>query len=229
VLTGVRAQASPLRLGRDPRYDRPIIRQTNGSSAAPAPTDAGDDAGDGPLTTLRGASVEVDPRRVACVAVALGLAALAAVAVILFVAGVDKNAEITGLRQQGVRVEVTVTRCIGLLGGSGSNGVGNSCSGTFVLAGKDYRSSIPGNTLYASGTRLRLVTIKDDPGILATVRQLQGEHASWKVFFLPTALLVVLFTLVSAVAVLLRRGREGGGSATTPLTAGLPRRQPLLG
>ena len=162
---------------------------------------------DQPLTTLRGASVEVDPRKVIRVVVVLCLTVLAVAIVILFVAGVDKNAGITSLRQQGIPVDVTVTRCTALLGGSGSNGVGDSCYGTFVLSGKSYRSPIPGNTIHAPGTTLRLVTIKGDPGLLSTVHQVQTEHASWKVFILPTVLLALLAALVVAIAVRLRRDR----------------------
>ncbi len=210
-------------------YDLPIIRGDSGSTAEQAPKDARPEVSDQPLTTLRGASVEVDPRHVIRVIVALCLTGLAVAVVTLFVVGVDKNAEITGLRQQGIPVDVTVTRCTGLLGGSGSNGVGDSCYGTFVLAGKSYRSSIPGNTLHGPGTTLRLVTIKGDPGLLATVHQLQTEHASWKVFILPTVLLALLTALVIAIAVRLRRGPAGGlSSVSTPLAAGLGGGQPLL-
>jgi hypothetical protein len=177
---------------------------------------------------LRGATVEVDPHRVARVALAVCLAGLATVAVILFVFGADKNAEITGLRQQGVPVEVTVTRCIGLLGGSGSNGAGDSCVGTFSLGGKRYDTTIPGNALWARGTTLPFVTIKDDPGLLATQHQVATEHASWRVFILPTALLVVVSAL--SVALVVRRRKDGGtiSSAGAP-PVGRLRRQPLPG
>ncbi len=182
-----------------------------------------------PLTTFRGASVDVDARQVARVAVALCLTALAAVVVTLFVVGVNHNAEITGLRQQGVPVVVTVTGCHGELGGSGSNAVGSSCRGTFVLDGRRYSETIPGNALSAPGTTIRFVTIASDPGLLATARQVESEHASWRVFILPTVLLVVLAALVAALAVRWRRDRRTANSVSAPLRAGLRRREPLQG
>ena len=152
--------------------------------------------------------------------VALCLIALATVVVILFVAGVDKNTEITRLRQQGVPVAVTVTGCHGLLGGSGSNDAGSSCSGTFVLDGRRYSGTIPGDTLRAPGTTIRLVTIESDPGLLATFHQVKSEHASWRVFILPTVLLVVLAALVAVAAVEHRRHRGTVSSVSTPRAAG---------
>jgi hypothetical protein len=169
---------------------------------------------------LRGASVEVDPRRAARVVIAVCLTALAAIVVILFLAGVRQNSEITELRQQGVLVEVTVTGCRGLLGGSGSNAVGSSCSGTFVLDGRRFSAPIPGNTLRSPGMTVRVVTTESDPGLLATIHQVESEHASWSVFILPTALLVVLVALVAGLAVRHRRVRGSVSSVDAPRAAG---------
>ncbi len=134
-----------------------------------------------PLTTLRGAPVAVDSRRATRLVVTFCLAALGLAVVSLFVAGINKNAQVTLLRQHGVRVEVTVTGCRGLLGGSGSNAVGATCRGTFVLDGRSYSDTIPGDTLRGPGTTLRLVTAESDPGVVATVHQAETEHASWRI------------------------------------------------
>jgi hypothetical protein len=211
-----------------PGYDLPITPGISSSAAPPAPRDKTLDDSDQPLTTLRGASVEVDPRRAARVAVALCVVALAVVGVSLCVAGVDKNAEIRGLHQQGTTVEVTVTRCFGLLGGSGSNGVGNRCLGTFILDGMRYHGTIPGNALWAPGTTIRLVTIKRDPGLLATSHEVANEHTSWRVFILPTVLFVVATALVIAIVVRRQRRSEVIGLVGSPPVGEL-RRQPLPG
>lgn len=91
-----------------------------------------------PVMTLRGAGVEVDVRRVARVGGVVCLGALSVLAVTLLLAGVEKNAQITRLRQRGVPVTVTMTGCIGLAGGSGSNLAGYECRGTFRLDGRRY-------------------------------------------------------------------------------------------
>jgi hypothetical protein len=211
-----------------PGYDLPITPGISDSAVPPAPKDDRLDDSGQPLTTLRGASVEVDPRLAARVAVALCVVALAVVAVSLTVAGVDKNAEINGLRQQGTPVAVTVTRCFGLLGGSGSNGVGNRCLGTFALDGTRYHGTIPGDALWAPGTTIRLLTIKSDPGLLATSHQVASEHASWRVFVLPMMLVVVAAALVIAIIVRRQRRPEAVGSVGRPPVGEL-RGQPLPG
>jgi hypothetical protein len=177
-----------------------------------------------PLTTLRGASVEVDARKVARVLVALCLLVLAAVVGGLFVAGVNRNNEITRFREGSVPVTVTVTDCRGLLGGSGSNAAGSSCSGTFVLGGRRYSATLPGNTLVASGTTIRLVTVAADPGLLETVHQVQSQHTSRRVFLLPAVLAVLLFALTAFVAALAfrrRRNVKTDGPRGAPLVARL--------
>ena len=147
----------------------------------------------------------MDVRLVGRVVLALCLVALAVTVVIFFVAGVHKNSQITSLRQHGVPVRFTVSGCLGLLGGSGSNEAGYSCRGSFTLAGHRYDEPIPGNTLHPPGTVLRAVTVPGDPALVTTARMLDGEHTSAKVFILPVVLLVVLALLVGA---LLRRRRH---------------------
>jgi hypothetical protein len=125
--------------------------------------------------------------------------ALAVLVVVLYVAGFQKNAQITRLRRHGVPVEVTVSGCLGLMGGSGSNLAGYDCRGTFTIDGHRYNEAIPGNTFHRPGATLRAVTVPDDPALLSTVRALATEHPSQSVFILPTILLVVLAFGVGAL------------------------------
>lgn len=145
------------------------------------------------VSALRGAGVgEVDVRRLVRLAVVVCLVALAVVVVLLCVAGARRNAQITNLHRHGVPVEITVSGCLGLLGGSGSNAAGYTCRGTFTVDGRRYNEAIPGNTLYAPGTTVRVVTVPGDPGLISTARSLATEHPSGKVFILPAVLLAVL-------------------------------------
>jgi hypothetical protein len=144
----------------------------------------------------------VDARRTGHVAVVLGLGAVMVTAVFLVVAGIGRNTQIDRLRHHGVPVEVTVTGCRGLLGGSGSNGAGYACQGTFVLDGRRYRRAVPGNRLLAPGSQLSLLTVGDDPGLLADPTVVEAEHPSARVFVLPA---VLFTTAVAAGALALRR------------------------
>ncbi len=135
---------------------------------------------------------------------------------------IHKNDQITSLRQHGFPIEVTVSSCLGVLSGSGSNAAGYSCRGTFVLDGRRYSETIPGSTL-GPGTTLRLVTVKSDPGLIATVHQAESEHTSWGGFILPSVLLVILAALLGRIAVRSRRNPETVSSLSTPLLADSPR------
>jgi hypothetical protein len=149
----------------------------------------------------------VDARRAGHVALVLALAAVGAAGVFLLVAGIQKNAQIAQLRHDGVSVEVRVAECRGLLGGSGSNGAGYACWGTFTLAGQRYTEAIPGNELLTPGSRLRLVTIAGDPGVLAAPGVVANAHPSARVFILPAALFALLVAVAGAL-VLRRRDAQ---------------------
>lgn len=153
---------------------------------------------------LRGAGVDVDMRRLGQVVAGVCLVALVVAVVVLVVAGMDKNAQITRLRTQGVPVEVTVTGCLGQLGGSGSNAAGYSCRGTFTLEGHRYDEDLPGDTLLPPGTMLRGVTVPGDPALVSTPGAVAAEHTSRRVFILPIVL-VVAAVLVGGVLLLRRR------------------------
>ena len=163
---------------------------------------------DAPVSTLRGSGVDVDSRRVVHVVVGLCLVALATVVIILSVAGAHKNGQINRLRQHGVNVEVTVTSCLGQLGGSGTNAAGYQCRGSFAINGRHYNEIVPGNTLLPPGTAVRGVIDPGDPALISTVGAVASEHASWRVYLLPIILAVALALLVAAVVIRMGRNRR---------------------
>lgn len=177
-----------------------------------APDDAASSAA--ALTTLRGAGVDVNTRLAGRVVVALCLVALTVLMVILFVAGYHKNEQINRLRQHGVPVTVTVSGCLGLLGGSGSNPAGYACQGTFTLGGHRYRESIPGTALHPPGTKVLAVAVAGDPPLLSTRHAVATDRASAIVYVVPAILLVVLILLVGVVVVRRRSAKRAGGGGS---------------
>ena len=171
-------------------------------------------APDQPVTTLRGASVAVDARRAGQVVLGVVLAAMAVLAAVLLVAGIQRNARIERLRTSGVPVEVTTTGCRGLLGGSGSNAAGYVCTGTFTFDGRQHVATLPGSTLHTPGSTMRAVMDPSDPSYLASPASVATDQASAKVFILPGVLLLVVAGVLGVVA-LRRRGRADGGPAPT--------------
>ncbi|MGD0881498.1 MAG: hypothetical protein ABSB09_08020 [Acidimicrobiales bacterium] len=173
----------------------------------------GHDAGrsdDAPVGTLRGAGVQVDTARAARVAVVLAVVALVVVAGVLLVAGYRKNSQIDELRAHGVPVELTVTGCYALMGGSGSNAAGYDCSGTYVYGGRTYTEDIPGNTLHPTGSTVRGVVGSSDPALFSTPSTVAGEHPSVSVYIAPAVLVVVAAGFGSWVAVRSRKRRKDG-------------------
>jgi hypothetical protein len=102
---------------------------------------------------------------------------------------------------------VTVTSCQGLLGGSGSNGAGYACRGSYRLHGTSYNEQLPGTTLHAPGTVVPALAVPGDPALVSPVSVVDAEHSSATVYILP-AVFLVLFVVILAV-VLLRRRRRG--------------------
>ena len=90
---------------------------------------------------LRGAGVSVDGRRVGQVAIGSVLVTLLVLTVVFTLVGIHTNQQDDRLHNDGVPVTFTVSGCLGLLGGSGSNAAGYSCHGTYTLDGRTYSSS----------------------------------------------------------------------------------------
>jgi cobalamin biosynthesis Mg chelatase CobN len=140
--------------------------------------------------------VDVDTRRVKQVVVGLVLVTLAVLTVVFFIAGANKNAQQTSLSRHGVPVQVTVTNCIGEMGGSGSTPAGYACTGSYTVDGKQYVEAIPGNTAYDRGSTVQGLTVPGNPTLLSTASVVRAQPASWTVFIVPIVLLVVLLALV---------------------------------
>jgi hypothetical protein len=171
-----------------PESSRPTVASAGGS-AEPV------ESGDQPVTTLRGAQVDVDMRRAGRVVVLGCLVALVAAAAILIVAGIHSNSQITALRQHGVPVSATVTGCTGLMGGTGAQSAGYSCTATYTLDGTQHRQAVPGLAFHARGDTLAGVAVPGDPKLFSTPAHIAAQHASWRVFVVPGVLLAVAFVV----------------------------------
>jgi hypothetical protein len=166
------------------------------------------EAPQGPVSTLRGAGAQVDVHTVAKVVLGLVVATLAVLVIVFVIVGVDKNQQINELRGQGEPVMFTVTSCQGLLGGSGSNGAGYTCRGTYHLGGHTYDEPLPGTAFFTPGATVHAIAVPGDPGLVSPVRVVESEHASWKVY-LPPVILFAALVLILAMVELRRRKRRG--------------------
>ena len=107
---------------------------------------------------LRGAGVSVDARRVGQVALGIVLVTLAVLAVVFTIVGIHTNQQDDRLHDDGVPVTFTVTGCLGLLGGSGSNAAGYACRGTYTIDGKHYAGvQLPGASFHRPGSTVAAI------------------------------------------------------------------------
>jgi hypothetical protein len=162
---------------------------------------------DAPVSTLRGARAQVDGRTVAKVVLGLVVATLTVLVVVFVVVGFDKNRQTDELRSQGVPVTFTITSCQGLLGGSGSNGAGYACRGTYHLDGHTYNEPLPGTAFFVPGATVHAIAVPSDPGLVSPVAMVESAHASWRVYLLPGILFAALL-LVAAAVIWRRRKRR---------------------
>ncbi len=162
---------------------------------------------------LRGAGVQVDVRRVGQVAIGIVLATLAVLAVVFTIVGVHTNQQDDRLHDDGVPVTFTVTGCLGLLGGSGSNVAGYSCHGTYSLQGRRYSEQLPGNSFHRPGSTVAAIAVPGDPALVSPASIVATEHSSAGVFVLPVILAAVLVLLVALLLVLRRRRHAAAGRA----------------
>jgi uncharacterized membrane protein len=165
---------------------------------------------------LRGAGVSVDARRVGQVAIGIVLVTLAVLAILFTIVGIHTNQQDDRLHHDGVPVTFTVTGCLGLLGGSGSNAAGYSCRGSYSLDGRHYSGvQLPGDSLHRPGSTVAAIAVPGDPALVSPTSIVAGQHSSAGAFVLPAVLAAILLVLV-ALLVLRRRRRVTRSAAAPP-------------
>jgi hypothetical protein len=160
--------------------------------------------------------VNYDARRVGRVVVGLCLLVLLVLVIVFTVAGINNNSQINRLHHDGVPVNVTITGCLGLMGGSGSNAAGYSCTGSFTLDGKSYSESLPGTGFHKPHSTLRALVVPGDPALVSPVSVERSQHAGFSVFVLPLVLLIVLVAVSGLVVTLQRRKRDAPAPGVAP-------------
>ncbi len=174
-----------------------------------------------PIDNYRGGTVNVDRRKAAQVVVGVSLVALTVLGLILLIAAISNNNQIDSLKNNGVPVDVKVTGCLGLIGGTGQSVAGFSCTGTYSVNGTLYHQNIPGLAFHKPGTTIRGVVVPSDPKLLSTPDQLARQQASWTAFIIPGLLLLVV--VIVLLIVFLRRRERRASSVPDGTGAADPR------
>jgi hypothetical protein len=147
---------------------------------------------------------------------ALLLALFALVIVVSFISATNDNARIDRLKDHGVAVAVTVTNCVGNIGGSGSNAAGYTCDGSYRVNGIHYREVIGSKTTSSSvGTKVRAVADPSRPSTIELASAVQASSSSVSVYLVPI-LLALSFAILTFVFLRRRATQSRATVASSP-------------
>jgi hypothetical protein len=167
---------------------------------------------------IRGGDGVVDTRRLFRVLLGCVIVALAAFVVVLTVAAAHQNSRIHNLQHRGVPVDVTVTKCLGILSGTGVTVTSFQCSGSYVLAGRSYNAVIGGSsTNHVAGDVVKAIADPLHPTSMSTPGSLASSHSSWRAFIGAGILFLVLVALIAGALWWSRRKSAQLPSADPPM------------
>jgi hypothetical protein len=163
-------------------------------------------------TPLRGPEVQSIGRRFWSVAGAVVLSLFALIIVVSFLSAANDNARIDRMKSHGATVNVTVTSCVGNIGGSGSNAAGYTCRGSYRVDGIRHQAVIGAkSTLSSVGTKLLAVADPEHPSTIELASAVATSSSSTTVYVVPTLLALLLIVLS---ILLIRRPRRAGRRRT---------------
>jgi hypothetical protein len=155
------------------------------------------------VSSLRGPEAQPIGRNFWLVAGTLLIAVLAVIVTVSFISAANDNARIDRLKFHGVSVVVTVTNCVGNIGGSGSNGAGYTCRGAYDVKGVAYHEVIGAKTtLSTTGSTVRGVADPNRPSTVELASAVASSAASPSAYIVPSLLALLL---LAVMAILYRR------------------------
>jgi hypothetical protein len=156
--------------------------------------------------SLRGPDARSISGRFWTVSCVLLLTLFAVIIVATFISATNDNARIDRLKSHGVSVAVTVTSCVGNIGGSGSNAAGYTCRGTYRVNDVRYEEIIGSKTtLSPAGTEVRAVADPNRPSTVELATAVARSTSSSSAYVVPSVLALVFVVLALA---LFRRQRS---------------------
>lgn len=156
---------------------------------------------------------------------ALALVILGVVTVVSFVSAATDNARIERMKAHGIAVAVTVTDCVGNLGGSGSNGAGDTCHGRYRVGATTYHEVIGSMSRFSPpGTIIAGVADPSQPSTVEIASAVTTSTPSNNAYLAPGLLALLFVVLTWAYVHLARRSR-----ARTPARDDVPTGSPDAG
>lgn len=157
------------------------------------------------VASLRGAQAISLGRRFWLRAATVGLVIFAVAIALSFASTINDHSRLDRMKSHGVPVSVTISNCVGNMGGSGSNVAGYVCRGTYSVNGVKYDEIISSMTTFASpGSRVRAIADPSQHGYVALASAVRGASSS-SAAFVVLIILTVLFILLATFLVRVRR------------------------
>lgn len=130
---------------------------------------------------------------------AILLIAFAMAITVSFISAAHDNSRIERLKTEGVPVVVTVTNCVGNIGGSGSNASGYTCRGAYRVKGVSYQETIGSkSTLSSVGSTVSGIADPERPSTVELASAVARSSPSPSAYVVASvlALLFVALTLL---------------------------------
>ncbi|MCU1364018.1 MAG: hypothetical protein JWM55_1846 [Acidimicrobiaceae bacterium] len=151
------------------------------------------------VASLRGAQAASLGRRFWLRAATVGLVAFAVALALSFASTLNDHARLDRMKAHGVPVVVTVSNCVGNMGGSGSSVAGYVCRGTYDLGGVTYHEIISSMTTFASrGSHVAAIADPSQRGYVALASAVKSatSAAAFVVLIILTVALLILVALM---------------------------------
>lgn len=158
------------------------------------------------VAALRGAQAASIGRRFWLRAATVGLVIFAVALGLSFASALNDHARIDRMKAHGVPVTVTISNCVGNMGGSGSNVAGYVCRGTYAVEGVKYNEIISSMTTFAPpGSHVHAIADPSQHGYIALASAIKNATPSAAAFVVVIILAVVFVFLVALLFRLRRR------------------------
>jgi len=124
------------------------------------------------------------------------------------ITSMNNASRIERLRTHGISVEARITNCSGLIGGSGSNSAGYTCTASYRIGTETFHSVVGGlSTFQPTGTSTSVVADPNNHGAIELASVAKSDQFSITSVILPAVLALLFFGDV-AWQILRRRRRK---------------------
>lgn len=165
------------------------------------------------VASLRGAQAASLGRQFWLRAATVGLVIFAVAIALSFASTLNDHSRLARMKANGIPVTVTISNCVGNMGGSGSNVAGYVCRGTYAIDGVKFSEIISSMTTFASpGSGVPAIADPSQHGYIALASAIRHASSSSTAFLVLIALIAV-FVLLATLLLRMRRPPASGDDA----------------